>query len=288
MSTFLGKTDLIIAEKIKEALQNGFALHGRILHFIDSTYSNPSKAEIEKILAEDAGADKETLLRLIFSPDEPVRICVERLLESIDIGKDDIENIIGWLTGQEIESEIIFPDERGRIRAKAPCDILAEFVSHLNMQVKFHDRLIEAFGFIISDRSRIMAKVLIRNAGDEFAGTRLDFLADFFEKFGYEEESVFAGRLKTALEVLDDTNDQSDIYQALSRKKAGYFQSLINAERFEEMLRKGNIETLLLQGVRPVSVDRDKVKKEMEILDKICLAVYGKTEYCERNPSVFF
>ena len=65
-------------------------------------------------------------------------------------------------------------------------------------------------------------------------------------------------------------------------KKAACFQSLINAERFEEQLQKNNIETLLLQGVRPVSVDKDAVLRKMEIIDRICLAVFGKTEYYEK------
>ncbi|MDP3284646.1 MAG: hypothetical protein Q8M56_09495, partial [Desulfobacterales bacterium] len=96
-------------------------------------------------------------------------------------------------------------------------------------------------------------------------------------------QSIFDEYLEAAMGILEEADDRSDIYRILSGKKAAGFQSLINAERFEEMLQKNNIETLLLQGVRPVSVDKDAVLRKMEIIDRICLAVFGKTEYYEKN-----
>ena len=85
-----------------------------------------------------------------------------------------------------------------------------------------------------------------------------------------------------ALGILEEADDWSDIYHALSSKKAVCFHSLLCAERFEEQLQKNNIETLLLQGVRPVPIDKDAVRRSMEIIDRICLAVFGKTEYYEK------
>ena len=164
-----------------------------------------------------------------------------------------------------------------------PPAVFSEFIDHLSMHRKLHDKLAEAAKFITSDRSRTLAKVKIRNARKEFAGKRLDFLCLFFEKMGYEEESIFDECLESAIEILQETDDGSDVYHALSSKKAACFQSLLCAEKFEEQLQKNNIETLLLQGVRPVSIDKDAVLRKMEIIDRICLAVFGKTEYYEKS-----
>ena len=275
--------DLKGAGKIEEVFQNGFSLDSKVLHYIDSTFSNPSKAEIEKILTGESDFEKETLLKLIFSPDESIQFLFEEFLDEADFRKEDVERITGYLSAREIQSKIIFPDERGTIKIPVPPVVLSEFVDHLNMHRKLHDKLAEAVNFITSDRSKTLAKVRMRNALKAFAGKRLDFLCLFFEKMGSEEERIFDECLEAALGILEAADDRSDIYRALSDKKTACFQSLINAEKLEELLRKNNIETLLLQGVRPVSIDKDATTRNMEIIDRICLAVFGKTEYYEKK-----
>jgi hypothetical protein len=267
------------AGKIEELFQNGFILDSKLLHYIDSTFSNPSKAEIEKILTGEPDFEKETLLRLIFSPDESMQFFLEEFLEEADFTEEDVKWITGYLSAREIHGKIIFPDERGTIKVRVPPVLLSEFTDRLNISVKLHGKLAEAVEFIASGGSRTLARVRMRNARREFAGTRLDFLCLFFEKMGSEEESIFDDCLESVIEILEDADDRSDIYRALASKKATCLKSLMNAERFEELLLKNNIETLLLQGVRPVPVDKDAVRKEVEIIDRICLAVYGKTEY---------
>jgi hypothetical protein len=267
------------AVKIKEVFQKGFSLDSKVLHYIDSTYSNPSAAEIEKILTGESDAEKETLLKLIFFPDESIQFHLEGFLEQADIGKEDIGRITGYLSAQKIQTVIIFPDERGTIKVTVPPEVLSKFIDNLNMHKKLHERLVKSVGYIAGERSRTLAKVKIRNARKEYSGTGLDFLALFFEKTGAGEERIFDECLKTALEILEDVDDRSDIYDLLSGKKAACFKRLTEAARFEKQLEKNNIETLLLQGVRPVSADRDAEMRKIEIIDKICLAVFGKTEY---------
>jgi len=267
-----------VADKIEEVFKNGFVIGGKILHYIDSTFSDPSAAGINEVLS-GSGFERESLLRLIFSPDESIQFHLEEFLEEADIREEDVGRITGYLSAREIQTKIIFPDERGTIKVQVSPAVLGEFIEHLNMHVKIHDKLAEAVKCIAGDRLRTLAKVKIRNARKEFAGKRLDFLCLFFEKMGSEEERIFDECLESALGIPEEADDRSDIYRALSSKKATCFQSLVNAERFEELLQKNNIETLLLQGVRPVSIDKDAVLRKMEIIDRICLAVFGKTEY---------
>jgi len=274
--------DLKGAEKIEEVFQNGFCLDSKVLHYIDSTFSNPSAAGINEILS-GSGSERESLLRLIFSPDESMQFHLEEFLEEADIRKEDVERIAGYLSEREIQSKIIFPDERGTIKVTVPPEVLREFIDHLNMPVKLNDKLTEAVKFIADARSRTLAKVKIRNARKEFAGTRLDFLRLFFEIMGSDGESIFDECLESALEVLEETDDRSDIYRALSGKKAACFQSLLCAERFEEQFQKNNVETLLLQGVRPVSIDKDAVRRKMEIIDRICLLATNRfVRFCSK------
>ncbi|MDP2863377.1 MAG: hypothetical protein Q8N95_11355 [Desulfobacterales bacterium] len=233
-----------------------------------------------------SGFERESLLRLIFSPDESIQIFLEEFLEQANIREEDMGRITGYLSAREIQTKLIFPDERGTIKVIVSPVVFSEFVDHLNMHRKLHDKLAEAVKCIAGDRSRTLAKVKIRNARKEFEGKRLDFLCLFFKKMGSEEESIFDECLESAMGILEAADERSDIYQALSSKKGACFHSLINAERLEELLQKNNIETLLLQGVRPVSIDKDAVLRKMEIIDRICIAVFGKTEYYEKSLMV--
>jgi len=271
-----------VADKIEEVFKNGFVIRGKVLHYIGSTFSDPSAAGINEILG-GSGFEKESLLRLIFSPDESVQILLEEFLEEANIRKEDVGRITGYLSAREIQSKIIFPDERGTIKILVPPVVLGEFIDHLNMHKKLHGKLAEAVKFIACGRSRTLAKVKIRNARKEFAGKRLDFLSLFFKKMGSEAESIFDDCLGSVIEVLEDADDRSDIYHALSGKKAACFQSLLCAERFEEQLQKNNIETLLLQGVRPVSIDKDAALKNMNIIDRICLLATNRiVRFCSK------
>ena len=271
----------IIADKIIEIFQNGFIIVEKVLHYIDSTFRDNTAEGIIEILS-GFESERESLLRLVFSPDEAMQSLFENVLARIDISRDDIDHLKEYLSACEIQSRIIFPDERGSINVPIPPAVLLHFTDSLNLSVKFHDQLAESFKCIISDRMRILAKVKIRNTGKNFSGKEVDFLCRFFEKMGSEEESIFIEYLEAAIEILEYTNAGSDIYKALSDKKGALFHSLTSADRFEEMLKVNNIETLLLQGVRPVSVDKEAVMRNIATIDRICLAVFGKTQYHER------
>ncbi|MBU2622163.1 MAG: hypothetical protein KKD92_07595, partial [Proteobacteria bacterium] len=176
--------DLKVARKIEEVFQRGFSLDSKVLHYIDSTFSNPSAAGINEILS-GSGFERESLLRLIFSPDESIQFHLEEFLEQADIREEDVDRITGYLSARGIQSKIIFPDERGTVKVQVPAAVLCEFIDRLNMSVKLHDKLAEAVKFIAGVRSRTLAKVKIRNARREFAGTRLEFLCLIFEKMGF-------------------------------------------------------------------------------------------------------
>jgi hypothetical protein len=50
-------------------------------------------------------------------------------------------------------------------------------------------------------------------------------------------------------------------------------------------LRQHNVETLLLRGRRLAYVDKTDVRKKIQIIDRISLAVFGKTEFFDLMPA---
>jgi hypothetical protein len=75
------------------------------------------------------------------------------------------------------------------------------------------------------------------------------------------------------------------MFQALMARKKLYFQSLQKAKNLDIQLTQHNVETLLLRGERVSYVDKADARKKIQIIDRISLAVFGKTEFFDLMPA---
>jgi hypothetical protein len=82
--------------------------------------------------------------------------------------------------------------------------------------------------------------------------------------------------LELVLDVLDDLRDNADVFSGLKARKRFYFKSMLEADKFEAKLKKSNMETLMLQGVRAPYIDKSDAIKKMALIDKVSLSVFGK------------
>jgi len=97
---------------------------------------------------------------------------------------------------------------------------------------------------------------------------------------------IKAGDLLNSLDFImgffEEVPEGRDIYQALMDKKRFYFRNFQNAVKFEEKLKKSNMETLLLQGIRSPYIDKTDALNKIAMIDTISLAVFGRTDYSEQ------
>jgi len=49
------------------------------MHFIDSTFSSPCINELEKIITDDSDCERDSLIELIFFPDEEIQAKLEEI-----------------------------------------------------------------------------------------------------------------------------------------------------------------------------------------------------------------
>ena len=75
------------------------------------------------------------------------------------------------------------------------------------------------------------------------------------------------------------------MFQALMAKKRFFFQSLQKAKNLDIQLTKHNVETLMLRGKRISYVDKTEARKKIRMIDRISLAVFGKTEFFDLMPA---
>jgi hypothetical protein len=273
-----------LAKKIIEILSKGIDLSDDVVHYIDSTFSNPTINELQTILADDSNCEKDSLMELLFFPDESMQIQLEESLERYRPQNKDENKILTYLGRYPLQVTFRFKDERGALKLQIPVDVIPLLLTRLKLSKHLAAKLIESI-LNYGDTKNINGfKVKIRNSRFSPSDTKTGFLCSFFDKIGSRSNDIFEC-LEFVLDFLDEIKKEGDIYRALMAKKKFYFLSLQKAKKMDARLEKYNVETLMAQGERVVLIDQADARKKMRIIDRISRAVFDKTEYFEQPIS---
>ncbi len=269
-----------LADEIRKILGNGFTLSSEVIHYIDSTFSNPTTPELQTILHDDSNCEMDPLMELLLFPDETMQLQLEALLESLHFQEADEKSILDDLLKKPVQVAIRFPEDRGSLHLRVTEDIAGRFISHLNISKHLNPDLLETLNHYEDENVRDRIKVKMRNSRFSPTDEKIKFLGLFFEKFDARDNDIFEC-FEFVLSFLDEPIIDNDIYRTLMAKKKFYFRSLQKAKQLESQLQKYNMETLLAQGKRVMLIDQRDARNKMRIIDRISRAVFGKTEYFE-------
>jgi len=269
-----------LADEIRKILGNGVTLSSEVIHYIDSTFSNPTTKELQTILHDDSNCEKDSLMELLLFPDETMQLQLEALLEGLHFQEADEKSILDDLLKGPVQVAIRFPRDRGPLHLMVTEDVACQFISRLNISKHLNPDLLEALNHYEDENIRNRIKVKMRNSRFSPTDEKINFLCLFFEKFDSQDNDIFEC-LEFVLSFLDEPTIDNDIYRTLMAKKKFYFRSLQKAKQLDTQLQKHNMETLLAQGKRFVLIDQRDARKKMRIIDRISQAVFGKTEYFE-------
>lgn len=269
----------LLAQKIAEIFRGGLHTDADVVHYIASVFSDPGLPELAAILADDENAENGPLTELIFFPDETIQAGLEDLLEQNPYKEDDRERTLQYLYRGSVEAKIIFPDQ-GELNLPVPRWAAEGFLRRLNIAGKTDKRIVQAIENHVPSDFRNFFKVRVRNSRFVQNGKNIRFLCHFLERTEADLPDaldIFA----YVLRFLDQIRESDQIYRALMDRKKICFRCLEQNVRFEEQLGRGNMEILLLQGIRPPQMTRDAALKEMSIIDRISYAVFGRSENLE-------
>jgi len=272
----------LLAGKLQKIFNDGITLSSEVIHYIDSTFSNPTTTELQTILHDDSNCEKDSLMELLLFPDETMQLQLESLLERLHFQQADEKSVLGDLLQDPMQVTIRFPGDRGSLRLRITEDVACQFISRLNISRHLNPNLLDALNQnkdeTISDR----IKVKLRNSRFSPTTEKIEFLCLFFKKFDSQDMDIFEC-LDVALSFIDEPTIDNDIYRTLMAKKKFYFRSLQKAIQLDAQLQKQNVETLMAQGKKVVLIDQRDARKKMRIIDRISRAVYGETEYLTKR-----
>lgn len=266
--------------RIVDALENGSGLSDATLDYIDAVLFPPEPGRLATFLNDDTDSERDSLLDLIFFPDQAFQVSLETMLETARYTAADEKAVHDRLMARPIDSRIHMPDGRPLVRIRVPDFVKSQYLARLSISWQMDSHVAAAIRKGVSAALGPVVKVRLRNAGICPASGRRVFLGRFFERMT-DGHPDYLACLDLVLSLLETAGDDVDVYDLLVGSKRALFRSLQQARRFETLLGQSNMETLMLQGVRAPHVSQGELMGRMRLIDLICFGVFGKTEAIE-------
>jgi hypothetical protein len=273
------RTAEALARRISEILARGVTLSPEVLRFIEATFSNPSTGELAAILADESNGERDSLLELLFSPDEPIQLELEEFLalhssEAVDAGR-----VVEILCRTVPSVAFVRPEGDSLMAAITPA-LALRFVRQLRIDRPIPPPIAAVIDSQTNGKDRLRLRMLVRSARFDFTPSKVEFLSRLIAQAGLEGE---AGRdcFAFALELLAEIELHADIERALTQRKKLLIKALTRARQQQEELASANFETLVSRGLRLAWVDEDAVRRDIGYLDRISLAVFGRIVHFE-------
>ena len=141
-----------------------------------------------------------------------------------------------------------------------------EFISHLRIIKKLDQRLVEAIERHIHKKDQNLIRVRLRNSDFMESKNKIDFLCIFFNQ--YSEENVsYLKYLDFILQFFTEIQADSKIGYALRKKKQNYDETIRQAMKYEEQLKKSNMETMMMQGKRNQCINIIDLQEKIDIIN---------------------
>jgi hypothetical protein len=269
--------------EIEKQLKTGITIGQDTLRFMASTFSIETPQALGELLAKPDDCDSRSLLELLFTPDEAVRVNLEAAIERHPFDDRDQQAIIHRLVRKEIAAPLQFQGDPYRMVFNLNEDLVETYVRGLNITVRLPPDLVAAIDTHTAGRLNHEIKAVLRSARTAWSRPICTFLGKLIEKTA-QPGPLFRGDLELCLAIFGEQSTAPPLFDLFMSKKRGLLVMLQQAARFEKQLALENMETLMLKGVRVPHIDQVETGRQITRIDAICLAVFGVTDTTLQIP----
>ena len=267
-----------LLETIVAAIENCGRLSITVMNFIETALFSVSHEKLAAFLSDEEGESEwDSLLDLIFSPDLPTQIALEPLIEAACLSPADSANLQYRLLSTPVRTLMRMPDGRPLSPITVPDYFKSRYLERLNVAWRMNPDLRAAIGENLTPDKALAVRVRFRNAGLLPTPDQRTLLCRFFERVA-DDDPDYLACLDLFLELTKKLEKISQAFDRFAEHKRFLFRSLSQARRFETLLRQSNMETLMLQGVRPPYASQDQLTREMRLIDLVTMQMFGRTE----------
>lgn len=245
-------------------------------HFIFSTISMSHVRELEALLTDPFNCECDSLVELIFFPDESTQLKLEDRLEAEAFQQKDEQDILENLLSCRGKTLVRFDGLSSILTIPTPASGARAFLARLNITRHLDPELSGVIDRTTAKKQGRKYRVWLRNMVMDLHEREVLFLKDMFVKMDARSKQ-FDAYLFFALRFLEESRSEADLFQALSKHRNRCLRHLQHNERLEAYRRDHTIETLLAQGIRIPHMDKQALLCQLALVDDISIALFNRS-----------
>jgi len=263
------------AEHIRDIFEYGLRISNTDSQFIFSTMPIANLTEMDQLIQDPDSTETDSLMELLYFPDESVQICLEDRIESAHFQAHDMDTILSHLMAMESDTHILSPPGQLLTTLPTPRSGARAFLQRLNLYRNLAPELIQAIEAAVDPEAATKYKVWLRNMTREPGKRDTQFLTRLFSYLAphYQPRDRL---IEFALRFLEETPADVELLQGLIQYKQRCLQHIQRLDRFESQRRSHNFETRVALGIREPHDDKQVLMQKVVLLDEIGLAIYNR------------
>ncbi|MBW1776123.1 MAG: hypothetical protein JRJ54_00770 [Deltaproteobacteria bacterium] len=271
------------ARRIVRYFAEGVPVTEKMHRYMENTFADLST--LERILADSEHGERASLVSLLFSPDEAIRIELEPLLENTPLDEEEARRIQDFVMEMRPRALFVIPGGSPALEVTVDPDAAAAFIEKLHASRRLDPRVVNAIHAAFrhreggseteSDHKRtvLRIKAMIRQSRAGTTRFEIDALSRFFTRFPMDAPEAFSS-FSFFLDFLEAPGDEDDLYQSLRRRRDLYRKGLEKGAAANRQMHENNPETRMLSGLRLPYVDAFDLMQKIDILDRICFWLF--------------
>ena len=261
---------------IQAIFEEGLYVNQDSHDFIFSTVSISDIRELQTLIADPSSCESDSLIELIYFPDEAIQLRLEDRLQSERFQQKDEQTILKHLLSCRGKTLVRFDGLESVLMITTPESGARAFLSRLNITRHLDPELIRIIGQTAGKVQGTKYSVWLRNMVMELREREIDFLKNLFLKMDARHDR-FHEYFYFSLRFLEESQNDADLFQSLKQHKQRCLQHLQQNDRLEAYRRNHNIETLMAHGIRIPYTDKQALLIQVTLVDDISLALFNRS-----------
>ena len=274
-----------IAAAIRRLLQQALKLDTRTSDFMAATVGDSASEHLPQLIADESNPERDTLLDLIFYPDEEFQKRLEPILQKWPIESAQIETVGALLMDSEVKVRLTGAAWPQQLELRMPSDCIMPFVERLNMARTLPASLAQTIRAFASAFWQSAVAVKLRNALFSYSPQRIACLEAFIDKVFSEQPEAWE-LWDWLLALMAEHREPQNLLDFFIHKAHSYRAALQLAQDHRQKMQSSNREMLILQGVRPPHVHEAEIMRQLTWVQTILIKIFAQPPTAADLPVV--
>lgn len=274
---------LELSDWLRAILKRGLYLETGLLACLESTFGT---SDPQVLLADKDTAEAASFLELIFFPDRAIKHAYEVRWGRHAFSAQSALDLEELMVSTPVTATLIMAGSPGPLQLEAPGFALRAFVQRLNITWQPSRLLSRAIDTHLDEAHRPLVRHILRHVRLPWRSHQVGLMDLFLSRAAAPAADDFECDLTFLCGLLDEFGPDQAPFEFLMAKKRFYFQALCKAQAFEQRLRAGNMEILMLQGARAAYGDVAQWRAWMRQVDRLSTTLFGGTSYFQEPLAV--